>query len=91
MTAVGEVTRPGEGAPETRVADRPIDVWDVESFGPELTACLTEHADPMAGLAPLHGATMRAGLLRLRCGRGLSVALRLFLGESASDGIVPNV
>lgn len=30
------------------MADRPIDVWDVETFDPELTACLTEHADLMA-------------------------------------------
>lgn len=27
------------------MAGRPIDVWDVETFDPELTACLTEHAD----------------------------------------------
>lgn len=30
------------------MAGRPIDVWDVETFDPELTACLTEHADLMA-------------------------------------------
>ena len=30
------------------MADRPIDVWDVESFDPELTAYLAHHADPMA-------------------------------------------
>lgn len=30
------------------MAGRLIDVWDVETFDPELTACLTEHADLMA-------------------------------------------
>lgn len=38
-----------ETHPETPLAARLIDVWDVETFGPELTACLTEHADLMAG------------------------------------------
>ena len=30
------------------MADRPIDVWDVESFDPKLTAYLAHHADLMA-------------------------------------------
>ena len=41
----GDVARPGESNAETPVADRPIDVWDVESFDPELTACLAHHTD----------------------------------------------
>lgn len=44
----GDAARPPESNPETPVADLPIDVWDVESFDPELAAHLAQHADLMA-------------------------------------------